>query len=67
MRLNSIRTRCKPFSLHQPIWTCHIKLLLKLIVKSIHPDTSNNISIKIKNKNKPSNKSQLPSREDIKI
>ena len=50
MRLNSIRTRCKPFSLHQPIWTCHIKLLIKLIIKPIHPNTPNNISTKKKRK-----------------
>ena len=42
-RLNLIRTKCKPFGLHQPIRTYHIKFLLKLIVKSIHPNTLNNI------------------------
>ena len=45
-RLNSIRTVCKPFGLHKPIRTCHNKLLLKLIVKSIHLNTPNNISTK---------------------
>ena len=44
MRLNSIRTGCKSLGLHQPIKTCHIRLLLKLIVKSIHLNTPNNIS-----------------------
>ena len=44
LRLNSIRTRCKPFGLHQSIRTCHIRLLLKLIVKSIHSNIPNNIS-----------------------
>ena len=38
-RLNSIKTACKPFGLHQPIRTCHIGLLLKFIVKSIHPNS----------------------------
>ena len=45
-RLNSIRTGCKLFGLHQPIMTCHIRLLLKLIVNSIHLNTPNNISTK---------------------
>ena len=38
-RLNSIKMACKPFGLHQPIRTCHIGLLLKFIVKSIHPNS----------------------------
>ena len=37
---------CKSFGLHQPIRTCHIRLLLKFIVKSIHLNTPNNISKK---------------------
>ena len=39
---------CKSFGLHQPIRTCHIRLLLKFIVKSIHLNTPNNISKKKK-------------------
>ena len=35
---------CKPFGIHQPIRTCHIRLLFKFIVKSIHPNASYNIS-----------------------
>ena len=50
LRLNSIKTGCKLFDLHQPKRTCHIKFLLKLIVKSIHLNTPNNIS---KKKKKP--------------
>ena len=48
LRLNSIKTGCKLFDLHQPKRTCHIKFLLKLIVKSIHLNTPNNISKKKK-------------------
>ena len=44
MRLNSIWIVFKPFGLHQPIRICHTKLLLKFTVKSIHPNTPNNIS-----------------------
>ena len=50
LRLNSRRMGCKPLSLHQLIKTCHIKLLLKLIVKSIHTNTPNNISTNKKTK-----------------
>ena len=45
MRLNLIRTGCKPFGLHQAISKCLIKLLLKLIVKTIYLNTPNNISV----------------------
>ena len=38
---------CKSFGLHQPIRTCHIRLLLKFIVKSIHLNTPNNPKISI--------------------
>ena len=43
-KLNLIRTWCKPFGLHQTIKTCHIRFLLKLIAKSIHPNIPNIIS-----------------------
>ena len=48
MRLNSIKMEYKPFNLHQPIRTCHIRFLLKFIVKLIHLNTLNNISNKKK-------------------
>ena len=44
LKLNSIRMGCKPFGIHQPIRTCHIRLLFKFIVKSIYPNAFNNIS-----------------------
>ena len=52
MRLISIRTGCKFFDLYQPIKTCYIGLLLKLIVKSIQHSIPNDISPKKKKKKK---------------